>query len=162
MAKVATRSANFTPYITAFVYRIWNTVDWHLVPVHRRTTPHRSSFPMAELDNANPTIISISDLPSHRQRRTLKSDDTTTHSIRELLLAKPQYSLDPYYMSDSEDTDSDDTAGDPIDEQEIYGEYSCLYSIRTAHFVSISVRSCQLNIFDFHALSVLNEIDIGN
>lgn len=37
-------------------------------------------------------------------------------------MAKPSYAIDPFYMSDFSDTDSDDSGVEPIDEQEIYGE----------------------------------------
>ena len=76
---------------------------------------------MAELDNANPTILSVSELPSHRQRRRQKTERQTKQGIREILLAKPSYAMDPYYLSDFSDTDSDDSSVEPIDEQEIYG-----------------------------------------
>jgi hypothetical protein len=76
-----------------------------------------------QLDNANPTILSASDLPSHRQRRKGR-DDTSSKKlgIRDLLMAKPSYALDPFYLSDFSDSDSDDSTVEPIDEQEIYGE----------------------------------------
>lgn len=35
-------------------------------------------------------------------------------------MEQPGYALDPFYLSDYSDTDSDDS--EPIDEQEIYGE----------------------------------------
>ena len=37
-------------------------------------------------------------------------------------MAKPSYALDPFYLSDFSDTDSDDSTVEPIDEQEIYGK----------------------------------------
>jgi hypothetical protein len=78
-----------------------------------------------ELDNANPTILSISELPSHRQRRKGGEDSPTKkHGIRDILMAKPTYTMDPFYLSDFSDTDSDDSTVEPIDEQEIYGEPS--------------------------------------
>lgn len=77
---------------------------------------------MAELENANPTILSVSELPSHRQRRQEKIDGSKKHGIKAILLAKPSYSLDPYYMSDFSDSDSDDSVAEPIDEREIYGK----------------------------------------
>ncbi|CZT47017.1 probable protein FAM96B [Rhynchosporium secalis] len=74
---------------------------------------------MATLDNANPTILSESELSSHRRTRRNRGDGTQKSGIRELLMAKPGYALDPFYMS--EDTDSDDDSSvEPIDEQEIY------------------------------------------
>jgi len=76
---------------------------------------------MAALDNANPTILSESELATHRQRRRNRGDGPKKSGIRELLMAKPSYSLDPFYLSDFSDTDSDDSSVEPIDEQEIYG-----------------------------------------
>lgn len=38
-------------------------------------------------------------------------------------MAKPSYALDPFYMSEFSDTDSDDSNLEPIDEQEIYGTF---------------------------------------
>lgn len=76
-----------------------------------------------ELDNANPTIISVSELPSHRRRSNAKNEATKKYGIQELIMAKPSYALDPFYMSDYSDTDSDDSTVEPIDEQEIYGEH---------------------------------------
>jgi len=73
-----------------------------------------------ELDNANPTVLSISELPTHRQRRKNKEQVSKEHVIRDLLMAKPSYAMDPFYMSDFSDTDSDDSTVEPIDEQEIY------------------------------------------
>ncbi|KAG4419267.1 hypothetical protein IFR04_007586 [Cadophora malorum] len=75
---------------------------------------------MAALDNANPTILSESELATHRQRRRNRGDGPKKSGIRELLMAKPSYSLDPFYLSDFSDTDSDDSSVEPIDEQEIY------------------------------------------
>ncbi|KAL2063433.1 hypothetical protein VTL71DRAFT_5238 [Oculimacula yallundae] len=75
---------------------------------------------MAGLDNANPTILSESELSSHRQRRRNREDGSKKSGIRELLMAKPGYALDPFYMSDFSDTESDDSSVEPIDEQEIY------------------------------------------
>ncbi|KAG9232425.1 hypothetical protein BJ875DRAFT_486090 [Amylocarpus encephaloides] len=71
-------------------------------------------------ENANPTILSASDLPSHRQRRKVNEDSSKQHGIRELLMGRPSYAIDPFYLSDYSDTDSDDSAVEPIDEEEIY------------------------------------------
>jgi len=38
-----------------------------------------------------------------------------------MLMAKPAYAMDPFYLSDFSDEDSDDSTMEPIDEQEIYG-----------------------------------------
>ena len=45
-------------------------------------------------------------------------------------MAKPTYAMDPFYLSDFSDTDSDDSTIEPIDEQEIYGEsYTNTFSL---------------------------------
>jgi len=75
------------------------------------------------LDNANPTVLSEAELSSHRQRRRTRTDTPKKSGIRDLLMAKPSYALDPFYMSDFSDDDSDDSSVEPIDEQEIYGEF---------------------------------------
>ncbi|TVY26718.1 MIP18 family protein [Lachnellula hyalina] len=72
------------------------------------------------LDNANPTILNVSELPSHRQRRRQNDGSSNKDGIRDLLMSKPSYSLDPFYMSDFSDTDSDDSSVEPIDVHEIY------------------------------------------
>ncbi len=76
-----------------------------------------------ELDNANPTILSVSELPTHRQQRKARVDGSKKQDIQELLMAKPSYAMDPFYLSDFSDTESDDSSVEPIDEQEIYGEF---------------------------------------
>jgi hypothetical protein len=75
-------------------------------------------------DNANPTILSVSELPTHRQRRKNKEESSKEHVVRDLLMAKPSYTMDPFYLSDFSDTDSDDSTVEPIDEQEIYGKFT--------------------------------------
>ncbi|TAQ84733.1 hypothetical protein B7494_g6939 [Chlorociboria aeruginascens] len=81
---------------------------------------------MAALDNANPTILSVSELPSRRQGRKARDKSGSTNIIRDLALAKPAYMMDPFYMSEFSDSDSDESTVEPIDEQEIYGVfYSC-------------------------------------
>lgn len=72
-----------------------------------------------ELDNANPTIVNVSDLPTRRREKRnqvvrLVGDDAA------------RWSTSQGIFGDAEDlragtADSDD-GGDPIDEQEIYGK----------------------------------------
>jgi hypothetical protein len=76
----------------------------------------------AEKDNANPTILSASELPSRRRKRTWRDGSSDGKGIRDVLMAKPSFSMDPFYLSDFSDTDSDDSTIEPIDEQEIYGK----------------------------------------
>lgn len=76
-----------------------------------------------ELDNANPTILSASELPTRRQQRKGRDASAKVEGIRALLMAKPSDALDPFYLSDFSETDSDDSTIEPIDEQEIYGKF---------------------------------------
>jgi len=81
---------------------------------------------MAEKDNANPIILSDSELPTRRNRKRARDALTKPGGIRALLMEKPDYVMDPFYMSDvsSSDADSDDSTMEPIDEQEIYGAFT--------------------------------------
>jgi hypothetical protein len=73
-----------------------------------------------EKDNANPTILSVSELPSHRVKRK-RGQESKRQTLEDILAAPPTYALDPFYLSEFSDTDSDDSSVEPIDEQEIYG-----------------------------------------
>jgi hypothetical protein len=75
-----------------------------------------------ELDNANPTVLSASELPTRRPRRD-RDASSKVGGIRAILMANPSDSLDPFYLSDFSDTDSDDSTIQPIDEEEIYGTF---------------------------------------
>jgi hypothetical protein len=77
----------------------------------------------SKLDNANPTVLSASDLPSHRQTRKFRDAATNKPGIRDVLMTMPSYAMDPFYLSDFSDEDSDDSTVEPIDEQEIYGKH---------------------------------------
>lgn len=99
----------------------------------------------AELDNANPTIINPSELPTRRQRRK-KDGSSMKLSIQDVLMAKPSYSMDPFYMSDFSDTDSDDSTVEPIDEQEIYGKSSHYFTSSVIFLIAflLSCSSCTI------------------
>jgi hypothetical protein len=73
------------------------------------------------LDNANPTILSVSDLPTRRQRRQRK-EYAIPGGIEEMFFSKPTYEMNPYYTLEYSDADSEDSNIEPIDEQEIYGK----------------------------------------
>jgi hypothetical protein len=75
-----------------------------------------------ELDNANPTVLSASELPTRRQRKD-RNAAAKVEGIRAILMANPSDTLDPFYMSEFSDTDSDGSTIQPIDEQEIYGKF---------------------------------------
>jgi hypothetical protein len=67
---------------------------------------------MAEVQNSNPTILNVADLPT-RTRSTIKAGDY--HSGIFAAVPNPA----DFLSSDSED---DDPLEEPIDEQEIYGK----------------------------------------
>ena len=74
------------------------------------------------LDNENPTILSASELQTHRQRRKNKESFSKQHVVKDLLAKPTTYAIDPYMSEFSDcDTDSDDSTVEPIDELEIYG-----------------------------------------
>lgn len=74
------------------------------------------------LDNENPTILSVSELPSRRQRRQRKQQYAVPGGIEEMFFSKPNYEMNPYYTLEYSDADSEDSNIEPIDEQEIYGK----------------------------------------
>ena len=69
---------------------------------------------MAEMQNSNPTILNVADLPT-RNRPTIKAGDRPSG----IFAAIPNPA--DFLSSDSED---DDLLEEPIDEQEIYGKCS--------------------------------------
>lgn len=79
---------------------------------------------MAELQNANPTIINLSELPTRRRQK----GGAQSHSV-ELNVFTPRAphwekpSSDVFGGSESESESDGSYAGDPIDEQEIYGTH---------------------------------------
>lgn len=82
---------------------------------------------MAELQNANPTIINLSELPTRRRQRQAQrrpDDDLVSFSPRpphwEKLLHETFEGFESKSVSDSSDVE------DPIDEQEIFG--TCQFS----------------------------------
>lgn len=74
---------------------------------------------MAEIQNSNPTILNVADLPT-RTRSTIKAGDY--HSGIFAAVPNPA----DFLLSDSED---DDLLEEPIDEQEIYGKATLAISI---------------------------------
>ncbi|KAI1465522.1 uncharacterized protein F4812DRAFT_461836 [Daldinia caldariorum] len=74
-----------------------------------------------EKDNANPTILNTSQLPTRQRKkgRRVQRDDAAKISK---IIPKPKYLSDPFYdISWSDDTESDDEfTAEPIDEQEVY------------------------------------------
>lgn len=84
-----------------------------------------------DLDNANPTILSAAQLPTRQNKRLAPKTGPET-LYHDIVHAKPWYLSRPFCDDDSlwSDRDAvDDTwVEEPIDEQEIYGEASPLFS----------------------------------
>lgn len=79
---------------------------------------------MAELQNANPTIINLSELPTRRRQRWAAQHDNVelnAFSPRPPHWDQPSLDILGGY-GDGSDHDSTDS-GDPIDEQEIFGTH---------------------------------------
>lgn len=93
-----------------------------------RATPQLTIVKM-EKDNANPTILNTSQLPTRKGKKGRKVQRSAGPRITELM-RKPQYLSDPFYdisWSGSDDTASDDEfTAEPIDEQEVYGKVTYL------------------------------------
>lgn len=76
-----------------------------------------------ETQNANPTILSVSDLPSRRLEQKKSSPSSLLSGT------VPAYTRDPFatgagadYSGSDDDESSDDSVVEKIDEQEIYGK----------------------------------------
>lgn len=73
-------------------------------------------------DNANPTILNASDLPSRRRESSVKKNEGAAGvGLFDDLIPPYSYLHDPFEASLSS-SDSDDGSVEDIDEQEIYGE----------------------------------------
>jgi hypothetical protein len=76
---------------------------------------------MDDKDNANPTILNPSDLPSRRSETTVNRRDDGGTGLFDHLIPRYNYLSDPFDEPVStSDSDDDDTV-EGIDEQEIYG-----------------------------------------
>lgn len=81
-------------------------------------------------DNANPTILNPSDLPSRRRESTVGRRDDGVLGLFDDLIPRHDYLSDPFDDPVSA-SDSEDDAIENIDEQEIYGEYHMSCFIET-------------------------------
>lgn len=80
---------------------------------------------MAEVLNANPTILSISDLPSRQGRLSKSLSRKGSLGLLSSTIPLSAYTPDPFSTpSTPQDSDEDDLV-EPIDEQEIYGIAHC-------------------------------------
>jgi hypothetical protein len=75
------------------------------------------------MDNANPTVLNATDLPTRRGRDGTSKKKVAGSEIQELLEMKSRYIIQDSDLSDPEsELESDeDVTVEPIDEQEIYG-----------------------------------------
>jgi len=84
---------------------------------------------MDDKDNANPTILNPSDLPSRRSESTVKRRDDGGSGLFDDLIPRYNYLSDPFEDPVSA-SESDDDAAENIDEQEIFGAPACPISMR--------------------------------
>ncbi len=86
---------------------------------------------MMEKDNANPTILNTSQLPTRQNKRKAVSREGPTDKLGDLLLQRPHYLSTPFFdVPWSEDTDdSNEFTAEPIDEQEIFGKPKTLFML---------------------------------
>lgn len=89
----------------------------------------RLPFTMAALDNANPTILSASQLPT-RQSKKVSPRAGPDSKYSDVIFARPSYLEKPFNVNNgngvlpgSRPTSNDDAGEDAIDEQEIYGTF---------------------------------------
>lgn len=75
---------------------------------------------MGGIDNANPTILNPSDLPSRRSDSTVKSRDDGGTGLFDGLIPRYSYLSDPFNEPLSASSSDDEGAVERIDEQEIY------------------------------------------
>jgi hypothetical protein len=75
------------------------------------------------MDNANPTVLNLTDLPTRRGKNGGCKKKAPGSEIQELLEMKSRYVIQDFELSDPESLleSDDDATVDPIDEQEIYG-----------------------------------------
>jgi hypothetical protein len=78
---------------------------------------------MDDKDNANPTILNASDLPSRRSDATARRRDDGGTGLFDDLVPRYNYLSDPFEEPLSA-SDSDDDVVEGIDEQEIFGAHA--------------------------------------
>ena len=91
-------------------------------------------------DNANPTILNASDLPSRRSESNAKRRNDSGSGLFDDLIPRYNYLSDPFDDAISAtDSDGSDDAREDIDEQEIYGQ-STVHLARPGSGCEISPR----------------------
>lgn len=73
-------------------------------------------------DNANPTILNPSDLPSRRRESTVKKRERAGVGLFDDLIPDHSYLNDPFDQPLSSSDSDNDSVSEDIDEQEIYGK----------------------------------------
>lgn len=115
---------------------------------------------MATLDNANPTVLSAADLPTRQKRAVLRQGPDSKYS--DVIFERPTYLSQAFGLGEA--FPSDESAADPIDEQEIYGTsqpHSNLSFLRLTHGQDlISTISDPEHPVSLGQLSVINLPDI--
>jgi metal-sulfur cluster biosynthetic enzyme len=103
------------------------------------------------LDNANPTVLSASQLPTRQQRLQPRKGPDSKYS--DVIFSKPSYlsrpfcDADPMWSVSSDSSDDDDFSSEAIDEQEIYDLISTISD--PEHPVSLGQLSV-INLPDIH------------
>ncbi|CAN9348251.1 unnamed protein product [Alternaria alternata] len=100
-------------------------------------------------DNANPTILNPSDLPSRRSESTVKRRDDGGTGLFDDLIPRYNYLSDPFDDSASASASDSDDAREDIDEQEIYDLISTICD--PEHPLSLGSLSV-VNLPDIHIL----------
>ncbi|MCJ1377558.1 hypothetical protein MMC17_000653 [Xylographa soralifera] len=111
---------------------------------------------MAEIQNSNPTVRNVADLPTRRGRTS--SPTTNIHSLGLFADTIPSssYLLDPFEPAPtSSGSDSDDDAVEPIDEQEIYDLISTISD--PEHPLSLGSLAV-VNLPDIHIKSLSRDL----
>lgn len=85
----------------------------------------------AALDNANPTILNASELPTRKHKVVPRNGPDSKYT--DIIFARPSYLSGPFCGDDygnaitwpraGADDGVDDSTPEPIDEQEIYGKF---------------------------------------
>lgn len=95
-----------------------------------------------ELQNANPTIINASELPTRRGEKRRKTTYRTGQDITtfdsDLHWDTPLEGHGLFGISSDGDEYDDDNAGDPIDEQEIFGMHYLRFVLLASRFARLS------------------------
>lgn len=79
----------------------------------------------SNLENANPTILSVSQLPS-RKRKGVTARRGPDSKCDSIVFPKRAWPYGTNSSSDEEDDDDDEIGEQPLDEQDIYGEHTPL------------------------------------